>query len=183
MPELRHIESKAAPRVATFPDHQIITPPNRLRHAISSSLNENDGDAAVARAEKALASLSEKFPIWMQAEWARLAFAHAEIAADGLTEDATRRLLQIAHDICGNAPLYGYATAAEIAGSLCRLIEESAARHNVPRALIARHVDAVGAIARGGNDAADAANLRAAVTQYLLRASSVAIAAPMLVPE
>ena len=183
MPELQHIESNAAPRISTFADHQIITPPNRLRHAINSARDDDDGAAAVARAEKALASLSEKFPIWMQAEWARLAFAHAEIAADGLNDDATRRLLQIAHDICGNAPLYGYAAAAEIAGSLCRLIEESAARDSVPRALIARHVDAVGAIARNGNEAANAANLRAAVTQHLLRASSVAIAAPTLAPD
>jgi hypothetical protein len=184
LPKLREVEASASrPRIARFADHQIITPVNHLRRAISETPGDNVENDAVARAEKALAALSEKFPIWMQAEWARLAFAHAAIAADGFTEDATAKLLQISHDIRVNAPLYGYAAAADIAGSLCRLIEDIADRDALPRGLVARHVDAIGAIARGAKNVPSAMELRLSATQHLLRESAITIPAPSLAPE
>ena len=184
MPKLRELEIPAhRPRIARFADHQIITPVNHLRRAVVDAPSENIEDDAVARAEKALAALSEKFPIWMQAEWARLAFAHAAIVADGFSEDATARFLQIARDIRVNAPVYGYAAAADIAGSLCKLIENVVDREGLPRALVARHVDVIGAIARGAKNVPSAMELRLSATQQLLRESSVVIPAPSLVPD
>lgn len=183
MPKLRELHTPSArPQVVRYVDHHVITPPNHLRHAISIA-PEHDADAAIARAEKALAALSEKFPVWMQAEWAKLAFAHAEIVADGFTDDGTARMIRIAHDICANAPLYGYAAAADIAGSLCKLIEETADRDAMPRALIARHVDAIGAIARGAKDVPSALELRLSATQSLLKQSILAIPAPSIAPD
>lgn len=184
MPKLREIEAPASrPRIARFADHQIITPVNHLRRAVNETPDPNVEDEAVMRAEKALAALSEKFPVWMQAEWARLAFAHAAIVADGFSEDATARLLQISHDIRVNAPLYGYAAASDIAASLCRLIDDISDRDALPRGLVTRHVDAIGAIARGAKNVPSAMELRLSATQHLLRESTFTIPAPSLAPN
>jgi hypothetical protein len=172
----------ARPHVVRHVDHHVITPPNHLRHAISIA-PEHDADAAIARAEKALAALSAKFPMWMQAEWARLAFAHAEIVADGFNDEATARFMRVATDICANAPLFGYAAAADIAGSLCKLIEDTVDRDAMPRALVARHVDAIGAIARGATNVPSALELRLSATHHLLRESAMAIPAPSIAPD
>jgi hypothetical protein len=168
---------RTLPPAVRYADHQVITPPT-LRHAIADSVA---GDEPVLRAEHALASLAQKFPVWMQAEWARLAFAYAEVSAEGFAPESTARLLRIAYDIRGNAPLYGFAEVAELAESLCRLIEEAPTLGAIPRMLVGRHVDAIGCAAKR-RLRIDPAELRRAVTQHLLRQSSVAIAAPSLAP-
>ena len=88
-----------------------------------------------------------------------------------------------AHDIRVNAPLYGYPAAAGIAGSLCKLIEDIGDRDALPRGLVARHVETIGAIARGAKNVPSAMELRLSATQHLLRQSPITIPAPSLVPE
>ena len=58
------------PSVATFADHEVITPPHELRKAVTH-VADPDGDP-VARAEAALAQLSTEFADWMHAECERL---------------------------------------------------------------------------------------------------------------
>jgi hypothetical protein len=50
-----------APSVATFADHEVITPPNRLRGAVSTVTAADADDDPVARAEQALAQLAGNF--------------------------------------------------------------------------------------------------------------------------
>ena len=60
-----------SPSVATFADHEVITPANPLYKAIAQAPAEDDDP--VARAEAALALLSTEFAEWMQSECERLA--------------------------------------------------------------------------------------------------------------
>ena len=61
-------------RVETFADYQIITQPNPLRKLVRR-VDDKDKDDPIARAEKALAGLSDEFKGWMLAECERLSAA------------------------------------------------------------------------------------------------------------
>jgi len=56
------------PSVATYADHEVITPPNPLRRFVSSAPAADPADDPVTRAEDALAQLSGEFANWMAAE-------------------------------------------------------------------------------------------------------------------
>jgi HPt (histidine-containing phosphotransfer) domain-containing protein len=135
-----------APAVTTYADHEVITPPHRLRHLVSPA-SKDDHDP-VARAEQALAKLSPEFANWMDTECARLDTARKQVQAQGLNDKTRELLFHAAHDIKGEAATFGYPQAAGIAESLCRLIEHTPDRARIPVGLIDQHVDAVRAIIR-----------------------------------
>jgi HPt (histidine-containing phosphotransfer) domain-containing protein len=135
-----------APTVTTYADHEVITPPHRLRHVVSAA-GKDDMDP-VARAEQALAKLSPEFSVWMDTECTRLDAARKEVRAHGLNGKTRDPLFHAAHDIKGEAATFGYPYAASIAESLCRLIEHTRDMARIPVALIDQHVDAVRAIIR-----------------------------------
>jgi HPt (histidine-containing phosphotransfer) domain-containing protein len=135
-----------APAVTTYADHEVITPPHRLRHLVSPA-SKDDHDP-VARAEQALAKLSPEFASWMDTECARLDTARKQVQAQGLNDKTRELLFHAAHDIKGEAATFGYPQAAGIAESLCRLIEHTPDRARIPVGLIDQHVDAVRAIIR-----------------------------------
>jgi HPt (histidine-containing phosphotransfer) domain-containing protein len=116
------------PSVATFADHEVITPPHDLRKAVVPVMDEDDDP--VGRAEAALAQLSGEFGAWMDAE---------------VTHGA---LFRAAHDIKGEAGTFGFPAVVGAADSLCRLLEHSPDTNRIPTALIDQHVDAVRAIVR-----------------------------------
>ena len=77
------------PSVATFADHEVITPPHRLRKVVRDA-KEGDGDP-VARADAALARLSSEFGTWMNDECDRLEAArHRRCRAGNERQDARR---------------------------------------------------------------------------------------------
>ena len=133
------------PAVKTFADHEVITPPNRLQGAVGHAI---DGDDPVARAEAALAQLSSEFTDWMHDECERLDLARRNVRENGLTALPREALFRSAHDIKGQAATLGFPLVSEVAGSLCRLIEESPDPQRIPLDLIDQHVDAVRAIIR-----------------------------------
>lgn len=135
-----------APSVATFADHEVITPPHELRKAVS--VVADDGDDPIARAEAALTQLSGEFGGWMQSETERLEAARQEIKRAGFTENTHRELFRIAHDIKGEAATFGYPAVAGVADSLCRLLEHTPEVKRIPIALVDQHVNAVRAIVR-----------------------------------
>ena len=135
------------PSVATFADHEVITPPNELRKAVAPSA-EGGHDDPVARAEAALALLSGEFAAWMHAECERLEAARQQVRREGFTKKTHDELFRAAHDIKGEAVTFGYAAVAPVADSLCRLIEHTPEMTRIPITLIDQHVDAVRAIAR-----------------------------------
>jgi len=134
-------------KVETFADYQVITQPNPLRKLVRR-VDDKDPDDPVARAEKALASLSGEFKGWMLAECERLSTAHHAIKTDGMNAQNREELFRAAHDIKGDAATFGYPTAAAAAESLCRIIEHSPDLVAVPDELIAHHVNAIHAIFR-----------------------------------
>jgi chemotaxis protein histidine kinase CheA len=134
-----------APKVASFGDHEVITPPHGLKHAVAPAIA---GDDPVARAEAALAQLSTEFSDWMHEECARLDAARLAVRQHGMEVLQREALFRVAHDIKGHAPTLGFPLVADVAGGLCRLMEETADPRRIPLALIDQHVDTVRAIIR-----------------------------------
>ncbi|HTV36503.1 MAG TPA: Hpt domain-containing protein [Xanthobacteraceae bacterium] len=132
--------------VATYADHEVITPPHELRKAVSTAADGDDDP--VARAEAALAQLSSEFGTWMHAECERLEAARQDVARMGFTEKTHDALFRAAHDIKGEAATFGFPALAGVAESLCRLLEHTPEQARIPLALVDQHVDALRAIAR-----------------------------------
>lgn len=134
--------------VATYGDHEVITPEHKLRKAVSDRPPHPDDEDPVARAEKALAELSSEFTTWMESECERLDKARRTLKAEGFTASGKQAIFHAAHDIKGEAATFGYPAVAAAADSLCRLIELSPDVTKIPMKLIDQHVDAVRAIHR-----------------------------------
>lgn len=134
------------PSVATYADHELITPPHQLRKAVAAAADGDDDP--VARAEAALAELSSEFADWMQSECARLEAMRQNVVGAGMTKQAHEALFRAAHDIKGEAATFGYPEAAGIAESLCRLLEHTPEIERIPLKLVDQHVDAVRAVTR-----------------------------------
>lgn len=134
------------PSVATFADHEVITPPHELRKAVAPAMAGDDDP--IARAEAALVQLSSEFAAWMQSECERLEAAREDVRRQGFDEYTHEALFRAAHDIKGEAATFGYPAAAGVAESLCRLLEHTPGIGRIPVALVNQHVDAVRAIAR-----------------------------------
>jgi HPt (histidine-containing phosphotransfer) domain-containing protein len=136
------------PSVATYSDYELITPPNKLRMAVSQVSETDAKDDPVARAEEALAQLSSEFSTWMGAECDRLDAARKAIKSKGFDKKTREALFHAAHDIKGEAATFGYPFVASSADSLCRLIEHTPDMKRIPITLVDQHVDAVRAIIR-----------------------------------
>ena len=146
---------------ATYGDHEIFMPENKLRKAVSDTPFVPGEDDPVARAEKALAELSTEFSSWMDSECDRLDNARAAVKKGGFTKANKEALFHAAHDIKGEAATFGFPLVAAAADSLCRLIEYTPDVTRVPAKLVDQHVDAVRAIYReySRSDAEDLAAL------------------------
>ena len=151
--------------VATYGDHEVISPENKLRKAASNS-SYAPGDDPVARAELALAELSTEFSFWMDTECERLDQARRNVAASGFTADNKDALFRAAHDIKGEAATFGFPLVAWAADSLCRLLEHTPDANRIPLKLVDQHVDTVRAIYREYSRS-DAKELAATLTKRL----------------
>jgi HPt (histidine-containing phosphotransfer) domain-containing protein len=156
--------TKETPAVVTYGDHEVITPPNKLRKALT--LAAEAGDDPVARAEQALAQLAGEFSTWMNSECERLDAARHAVDEQGFTPKTREALFHAAHDIKGQGATFGYPTVAGAAESLCRLIEHSPDLTQVPISLVDQHVDAIRAIVRE-NHRAEANDIATILTKRL----------------
>jgi chemotaxis protein histidine kinase CheA len=152
------------PSVATFADHEVITPPHDLRKAITLTTDPNDDP--VARAEAALAALSGEFAGWMHSECDRLEAARQEVRRLGFTDKTHDELFRASHDIKGEAATFGFPGVAGVAESLCRLLEHTPDKTRIPLGLVDQHVDSARAIARE-RDRPESAALAGALTRRL----------------
>jgi HPt (histidine-containing phosphotransfer) domain-containing protein len=162
--------------IATYGDHEVIVPENKLRKAISTKPALPGEDDPVSRAEQALAELSSEFSVWMDEECERLDKARRGVIDGGFGKKNKEALFHAAHDIKGQAATLGYPAVASAADSLCRLIEFTPEADRIPLRLVDQHVDAVRAIYReyARSDAKDlAANLtrrlREVTDDFLIR--------------
>ena len=156
---------KGSAAITTFGDHEVITPENKLRKAVSAQPLV-PGEDPVARAEKALEALAGEFSTWMEDECARLDAARQAAVRHGFTTAHKDALFHAAHDIKGQAATFGYPAVASAADSLCRLIELTPDAARIPVALVDQHVNAVRAIFRE-YARSDAKELAASLTQKL----------------
>ena len=188
------VSPKDTAGVATYADHEVVTPQNKLRKALSDR-PAVPGDDPVARAERALAELSSEFGGWMQSECERLDKARRAVKTTGFTRNAKEQLFHAAHDIKGEASTFGFPAVAGAADSLCRLIEYAPDSTKIPLQLVDQHVDAVRAIFReySRSDAIALASqlnsrLREVTDEFLLRANKdrpdvlASIQGPSIVP-
>jgi HPt (histidine-containing phosphotransfer) domain-containing protein len=134
--------------VATFSDHEVIMPPNKLRKAVATAADDTGGDDPVARAEAALAGLAGEFSSWMESECTRLDATRRDVRAKGFDKATHQALFHAAHDIKGDAPTFGFPAATGLADSLCRLLEHTPDMTRIPFALVDQHVDAIRAVIR-----------------------------------
>ena len=128
---------------------QVIPAPNTLRLKVGGKLGGID-QAAIAKAEAALKSLSGNFAEWLNDEVAKLEAARQRVRNEGLTPDASESLYLRAHDLKGLGATYEYPLVTRIAGSLCKLIDDPAKRTGAPLFLVDAHIDAIKAAVRGG---------------------------------
>src|SRR3974390_1504914 len=146
------------PSVATYADHEVITPPHSLRRAVGPAVPGDDDP--IARAEAALTQLSSELSDWMEAECNRLETARKDIKQLGFTDKTNDALFRAAHDIKGEVATFGYPEVAGVANSLCRLLEHTPDVKKIPSVLVDQHVDAIRAIIRehARPDVTDVAN-------------------------
>ncbi len=152
--------------ITTYGDHEVITPENKLRKAVTIKPYSPGEEDPVARAEMALAGLSTEFSSWMDSECERLDKARRDIAAGGFTKASKDALFHAAHDIKGESATFGFPQVAGAADSLCRLIEHTPDVTRIPIKLVDQHVDAVRAIYRE-YARSDAKELAAKLTKRL----------------
>lgn len=156
------------PEIASFADHAVITPPNKLVKAVSKlSLPDDD---PIARAEAALAQLSSEFSHWMDDECNRLDAARRSVQQSGMNKKNLDDMFHAAHDIKGQAETYGYPLVAPVADCLCRVLEHTPEAKRIPIELIDRHVDAIRAIVRE-NARPDLPEIAKALTRKLREVS------------
>jgi HPt (histidine-containing phosphotransfer) domain-containing protein len=134
------------PTVATYEDHEVIVPPNRLQKAVAMA--KPAGFDPIARAEEALGNLAGEFSVWMDRECEQLDEARHKVKATGFAEETRDTLFRAAHDIKGEAATFGFPLVAPLADSLCRLIEHTPDMARIPLELVDQHVDAIRAIVR-----------------------------------
>ncbi|HEY4922250.1 MAG TPA: Hpt domain-containing protein [Xanthobacteraceae bacterium] len=149
--------------VARFKDHEVITPPNKLKGVVGRAI---EGDDPVARAEAALAQLSSEFSDWMHDECDQLDRARRDAHAAGMAAPQRDALFRAAHDIKGQAATLGFPLVSAVAESLCVLIDEAYDARCIPAPLIDQHVDAVRAIMRE-HDRPDAEAIAELLTRRL----------------
>ena len=167
------------PQPQLFPngkDHEVIDPPVKLEHLVIRGGRGGVDFDAIARAEKALESLSENFHDWMEEEVEHLLAARQSAHSLGFSADSIDTLFHAAHDIKGQAKTLGYPVAAHVAASLCRLIKGYADPRRLPQMLVDQHVNAIRAIVRehaheaGRETAETLARCLSVVTEELLEA-------------
>jgi hypothetical protein len=103
----------------------------------------------VARAEAAIAVLSPQFESWMENEVGTVAKTWQKWKALDFGDGEERETFyRSAHDLKGQAATLGFPLAAQVAASLCALLEAPNAQNPIPTELIGQHVNAIRAIYR-----------------------------------
>jgi hypothetical protein len=133
---------------------QIIQVPNTLRAKVGGRLGAIDAQA-IAKAEAALAELSNHFEDWLMDEIKKLESVQALIKEEGLNPVNSDQLFYRAHDLKGLGTTYGFPLITRIAGSLCKMLDEEEKRMVAPLKLVEAHLDAIRAVVRGQIKAVD----------------------------
>ncbi|HXZ67958.1 MAG TPA: Hpt domain-containing protein [Alphaproteobacteria bacterium] len=107
-------------------------------------------EAAIERAEAALAAMSNSFQGWIEEEISLLSEAHEALRTKGLTAEAVDRFSQRAHDLKGQGTTLDFPFVTKIAELLCKLCEHLPEPSDLPLPLVDAHIDAIRAVVRDG---------------------------------
>ena len=135
------------PGITKYADHDVIVVPNRLKKKALRRAAMNEPDP-LTDAERALDELSAQFGSWMEDEFRELEEARQSVHLQGLTDVTRQALFRTAHDLKGHGTTFGYPMVADVADSLCRVIEHTAEAAQIPLTFIDQCVDAIHAIIR-----------------------------------
>ena len=125
---------------------QVIRPPNTLRVKVGGGFGINA--EAIAKAEEALKAMSAQFSQWLDDEIVKLDKAQADIREQGYTAATAEALYFRAHDLKGLGTTYEYPLVTRIAASLCKMLDDPAARLDAPVVILDAHIDAIRAVVR-----------------------------------
>lgn len=132
-----------------WPQYEVIEVKNVLKKKALVPGNPQEAVATATRqADRAMRQLSAQFPLWMKSESERLFALREELAEKGASEAMMDRLFTCAHDIKGQATLFGYPVAAMIGKLLADLIERAPDPCQIPLPVIDQHIDTIRAIVR-----------------------------------
>jgi hypothetical protein len=114
-----------------------------------------DPQDLIAKAEAALAALSDQFGPWLKGELAKLEAARAVLALDPSVAQALDGVHRRAHDLKGLGSTCQYPSVTRLAGSLCRLILIHPAGQRPRLDLIDAHILAIKTVLAENHGPAD----------------------------
>ncbi len=123
---------------------EFITPPNTLKSKVSVGGAGAVDEAALLRAENAIANMTDEYLEWVVQDIARI-----EKACQDLKSDASEReknlqgVFQVAHDIKGQGGSFGFDLMTVIGNQVCQIIDKADANDPHIVDVIDVHVDAM----------------------------------------
>lgn len=136
-------------RVETSPDgkstYEVHELPNELKEKVGPGVGFSQ--AAISRAEQAVAGIAETFGRDLQRELETLREAVIGLS-DRTGAPEVERIFNQVHEIRGLAGSFGFPLVSRIGSSLCRLIESGRSFDKPGRILVQTHVNAMLAVLR-----------------------------------
>jgi chemotaxis protein histidine kinase CheA len=109
-------------------------------------MSSSDPTDLIAKAEAALAALSDQFGTWLTTELDRLDKARAQLGSDFGNTQALEALHNCAHDLKGLGTTFAFPTVSSLSTSLCRLLTSQPKDQEASLALIDAHIAAIRAL-------------------------------------
>jgi len=113
-------------QVMSDDEPEFIYPSNNLKNKVGP-ITPGIDEAALARAEQAIAGMADNYLEWAAADIDKLAGAYDELRASDETNKAERldALFNVAHDIKGQGGSFGFPLITAVANQLCRFLENT----------------------------------------------------------
>jgi chemotaxis protein histidine kinase CheA len=126
---------------------KIITPPSQLKDKVSVGGIGAVDAAAIERAERAIADLSDNYLEWAQEDLNKIQAAFAKLGAERTEERETsmHSIFSISHDMKGQGGSFGFDLVTAVGNHLCRLIErfDGTVKPQTENDAIRIHIDAM----------------------------------------
>ncbi|MCW8836869.1 MAG: Hpt domain-containing protein [Rhodospirillales bacterium] len=108
----------------TFEKPSVITPPNPLKAKVGPPMPGGVDMAALERAEKLIAGMSDSYLEWAQEDLKKLQAAYDDLVKHGSKKEQIKQVFEIAHDIKGQGGSFGYDLMTIVGNQLCRFTEK-----------------------------------------------------------
>lgn len=115
--------ASGAPKLSSPRAHEVIRPPQSLRHKVRYSKLPPGIPGPVERAEIELEAIAGEFDNWLHEDAQKLVDTWSRLNADPRNAEAFRNFSAQVHLIKGNAPLLGCKAAGDIAEPVAALLE------------------------------------------------------------